>query len=222
MQHQKKNMNNSLFISKASHEVLALERFCELKGINLIAESLIKFEAVPFSVERTFEVIFFTSIRSAHFFLKQETVSKNTAIACIGLGTAEKLQALGLDVSFVGDKSGNPSDVAQEFKKWLGKRIVLFPQSTISKRSIVSILPENQCLELTVYNTLANCKEIPHCETYVFTSPSNFESFLLCNNTPQGKIIAWGESTKKCIEKYELPVSTTLEFSNLNELTGFL
>ena len=222
MQRQTKNLNKSIFISKDLSEVTLLQQFCLANNINLIAHSLIRFEAIPFEVNQTYDVLFISSIRAAEFFLKTEKIKPETIIACIGQITARKLEELGLKITFVGEKSGNPIEVAEEFKKWLGNRTVLIPQSNISKRTIGSLLPSSQCIEPIVYKTVSDCEVIPACETYVFTSPSNVDSFLTCNEPPQGKVIAWGETTKKCIEEKSITVSNTLQTSGMEELIKLL
>ena len=219
MQRQTKNLNKSIFISKDISEVAILQQFCLANNINLIAHSLIRFEAIPFQVNQTYDVLFISSIRAAEFFLKTEKIKPETVIACIGQTTASKLEDLGIKISFVGEKSGNPIEV---FKKWLGNRTVLIPQSNISKRTIGSLLPSNQCIEPIVYKTVSDCKIIAVCNTYIFTSPSNVVSFLKCNKLPLGKIIAWGETTRKQIEAKGITVSITLQKAEVGELIKLL
>ena len=215
-------MNNFIFISKSLNEVAELNHFCKQNNLELIAESMIRFEAVKFKTTSSYEVIFFASIRAAEFFLKQENIPSTVSIACIGKITADKLIKLGLTVDFIGEKSGNAEKVAEAFKKWLGTRKVLIPQSSISKRSVALKIEPNQCVEVVVYQTIVDCKIISACTTYIFTSPSNFNSFLLCNEIPKGKIIAWGETTRKEIVKKGLQVDHTLIHSNTAELNQFL
>jgi uroporphyrinogen-III synthase len=215
-------LNSSIFISKSFAEVAELDQFCQQKGLQLFAESLITFKAVPFKIEQAYDVVFFASIRAAEFFLQQVDLPPSCAIACIGQTTAAKLNALGLHVDFIGEKAGKPEEVANAFKAWLGTRTVLIPQSTVSKRSIASVIDPKHCMEVVVYETLPECKKIPVCGTYVFTSPSNFESFLLCNEVPKGRIIAWGETTKRAVLKHGLGVDDTLVCADMGELVRVL
>jgi uroporphyrinogen-III synthase len=215
-------LNSSVFISKSINEVAELNHFCKKNNLDLIAESLIRFEAIPFKIIGSYDVLFFASIRAAAFFLEKENIPSTVSIACIGQTTADKLIELGLSVDFIGEKSGNPEKVAEAFKSWLGMRKVLIPQSLVSKRSIALKIAPNQCIDVVVYNTIADCKIISACATYVFTSPSNFNSFLLCNQIPKGKIIAWGETTRKEILKNGLKVDHTLINSNPLELYSLL
>ena len=211
-------MITSIFISKDSEDVPVLRQFCNQHKIVLHAQSLIAFESVPFRVEQSYDVLFFSSIRSAHFFLKQAAIPNNVVVACIGETTADKLKLLGIIPDFIGEKSGNPIEVTQAFKQWLGKRTVLIPQSDKSAQTISLFLPEEHYIACVVYRTLLNCKPVDNSDVYVFTSPSNAESFLQCNPTPEGKIIAWGETTKQFLLQKEIPPFTKLETSTIGEL----
>jgi len=213
---------NSIFISKSIDEVSELKDFCDSRNIELHASSLISFRPLPFSISDSFEVIFFSSIRAVNFFLDKESIAEGTKIACIGKATAEKLNSKGYLIDFQGKQSGEPEKVALEFKNWLGHRKVLIPHSTISKRTIATILNPNQVIEVPVYHTDFNCCKIPDCDVYIFTSPSNFESFQTCNGSPKGKLIAWGNTTRKAIEKQNLNVDLSLEKSDLKELINQL
>jgi uroporphyrinogen-III synthase len=207
-------LNKAIFISKSNKDLELLPKFCSKNDIPLHAKSLIRFEGVFFENPEKCDVVFFASIRAAHFFLEQQSLPSSILVACIGQTTARKLQELGLEVSFIGENSGVPDAVANQFKEWLGKRTVLFPQSSISKRSISKQLPENQVVERIVYKTVSTCQEIDSCGIYIFTSPSNVQSFLSCNKTIDGKIIAWGETTKATLESHGFSVSKTLSVSD--------
>jgi uroporphyrinogen-III synthase len=78
-----------------------------------------------------------------------------------------------------------------------------------------------QLLEIEVYQTLPNCKLITHCDYYVFTSPSNVESFLACNAKPKGEIIAWGSTTKNALLQSNLQSTFTLKNSSEKDLIEF-
>jgi uroporphyrinogen-III synthase len=207
-------LNKAIFISKSNYDLELLPKFCSKNDISLHAESLIRFEGVFFENSEKFDVVFFASIRAAHFFLEQQSLPSSILVACIGNITARKLQELGLDVHFIGENSGIPNAVAKQFKEWLGKRMVLFPQSSISKGSISKTLPKNQVVERIVYKTVFACREVDACGIYIFTSPSNVQSFLSCNKKIDGKIIAWGETTKAILESHGFSVSKTLFVSD--------
>jgi uroporphyrinogen-III synthase len=96
-----------------------------------------------------------------------------------------------------GRHPGNPAQTALDFHAWAGNRRVLFPVSDRSLGSISAAFPENQKEVVPVYQTTLVPQKIKECSIYLFTSPSNAESFLLCNTLPsKAKVIAWGESTR--------------------------
>ena len=211
-----------IFISKNIEDLSYLKAFCESNGIDLHASSLIRFNQVLFTLNVEYDVIFFSSIRSASFFMKHKKIPKHVQIACIGEVTSRKLIEKGLELSFVGQKSGNPNEVAREFLNWLGKKKVLIPTSNLSMGTISRQIPIDQKIEIEVYQTLFECKPVETCDYYIFTSPSNLDSFLRCNPTPEGKIIAWGNTTKRALLGYDLFPFITLENANEEELIAHL
>jgi uroporphyrinogen-III synthase len=133
------------------------------------------------------------------------------------------LKNLGIHVDFVGENSGNPSDVSREFKNWLGNRKVLIPHSSESLLSITEYLNPNQIVLVEVYKTSLNPTKIPVCDSYVFTSPTNVRAFLLANDRSSLKnVIAWGKSTENELVKNKIPVMKTLQTGTMMELENFL
>ena len=60
-----------IFISKNKDDLGTFGHFCKEHNIDLIAKSLISFEAVDFKLTSEFDCVFFSSIRAATFFLKK-------------------------------------------------------------------------------------------------------------------------------------------------------
>lgn len=218
MQQRKKSLIKRIFISKSLSELTQLSLFCKERNLELIAESCIGFEAIPFQIREQYDVLFFGSIRAAQFFLETKSINAAIQIACIGETTAQKLKALGLHVSFIGEKAGNPSDVAQKFRIWLGDQRVCFPISNVSKESIISEIPKEQYEKLVVYKTIFKKIERLESDIAIFTSPSNFESYLASGNKVPSVVIAWGRSTKKAISENGFQVSYTLASATEAEL----
>ena len=191
----------SLFISKSYAELKLLPDFCAANSIQLVAQSLIRFEALPFTVTKPFEALFFSSPRSILFFLKGMCIPKGTFIACVGAGTAAVLRSLGYDPDFVGEGK-DFKKIASDLQQKLGDKTILFPLSTRSLRSISSHLNPHQLEEVVVYETINQSHAIPLSDIVVFTSPSNVDSYLESNELNSGNtLIAWGESTAKALEK---------------------
>ena len=216
-------MSQRIFISKASHDCQELAVFCQSRNFELVSESLISFREIPFEDNFEYDVVFFASIRAAEYFLKHKNPLKSPVFACVGEETNRKLNQLSVICDFVGDKSGAPTEVAKQFKTWLGSRKVLFPHSDKSLHTIASFLPENQITKIEVYKTILEEKHIPACDYYIFTSPSNVESFFAHNKLQKSsKIIAWGKSTQSELEKNQLQSDFCLTHSNLKEVIEIL
>ena len=211
----------SLFISKNADELPLLRQFCAEQHIAFHAQSLLQFEGVPFEVQHPFDVVFFSSIRSAEFFLAQSTVG-HTDIACVGQKTAQKLTDLGHIPTFIGHQSGNPSQVAMDFRAYVGRRRVLIPCSDISARTIAKALPADQVEEVVVYRTIAKSVDVPACDAYVFTSPSSVDAFLLQNEKPLGQVIAWGDTTAARLHELGIEVSNVLNTAGEEEVVEVL
>ena len=216
-------MIQSIFISRDSNGCGSLIEFCNQHQLDLVTQSLISFESKDFEVSDSYDVIFFSSIRSAEFFLRKEKLNTSVKIACIGQETALKLKNLGIHVDFVGENSGNPSDVSREFKNWLGNRKVLIPHSSESLLSITEYLNPNQIVLVEVYKTSLNPTKIPVCDSYVFTSPTNVRAFLLANDISSlNNVIAWGRSTEKELLLNKIPVMKVLQTGTMLELESYL
>ena len=216
-----KALISSLFISKSADELPLLRQFCAEQHMAFHAQSLLQFEGVPFEVQHPFDIMFFSSIRAAEFFLAQSTVG-NAEIACVGQKTAQKLEALGHTPIFVGHQSGNPSQVAVDFRTYVGRRRVLIPCSDISARTIAKALPADQVEEVVVYRTIGKSVEVPACGIYVFTSPSSVDAFLLQNEKPLGKVIAWGDTTSARLHELGVEVSRVLKTASEEEVVEVL
>jgi len=215
--------SKQLFISKNITEIKLLIDFCLVNKIELIAHSFLQFEALDFKIAKGYEAIFFGSPRAVYFYFQQEKLPENTLVGCVGDITAASLKEYGITPSFVGSNAGNPSEVGQQFKLLVEDKKVLFPQSLSSNRSIASLFPENQLQEVSIYKTVVKPLSIPKCDTYVFTSPSNVDGFLLENTIPIGKkVIAWGKTTEKYLVLKGFDVDKCLDTASVDELICLL
>lgn len=213
----------SLFISKDLSEIKELETFCKKNGWQLNAHSFLSFQAVPFELPPSFDVLFFGSKRAIIYFLERYSIPKSIQIACVGKATEKELESKGYKASFSGKNAGAINELKVELKEWLGNRIVLFAQAHDSNRSFSQDLSPAQCHERIVYRTAIKGKKVEPSDFYVFTSPSNLKGFLEKNSIPQnGKIIAWGETTEKELIKNNLTCEYVLKTAGINELISFL
>ena len=216
-------MIQKVFISREQKDCENLPNLLLNNQIDLFTKSLISFEAVSFIHPAGYDVVFFSSLRSAQFFLMEESIATGIQVACIGIETAKKLYKMGIQPAFIGSNSGNPKDVAIEFKKWLGNRMVLFPHSDQSFHSVADLLNPSQVIKVEVYKTKFSLSLIPPCDLYIFSSPSNVKSFFESNELKENsRVIAWGTSTEKELIKNKIPVMKVLQTGTLNELETFI
>ncbi len=215
-------MSTKLFISKNVNEIEQLINFAQEKDIELLAHSFLQFEAIPFKIESSYDAIFFGSPRAVDFFLQQEKLDSSVFIGCVGEITAQSLQDKGYTPHFIGKSAGDTSKIGLEFKEVVQDKKVLFPQSSISHRSIASLFPPDQKEEISIYKTVTYPKSIPSCDYYVFTSPSNVDGFLIENQFPlDAKIIAWGKTTCNYLLEKHQKVEHTLINSTVDELIEY-
>lgn len=215
----------SIFLSSESDSSLPLVSFCEENAISILRKSLISFDSVAFELPSEWDVVFFSSPRSFDFFVSKEIEwEPEQQIACIGNETKRHIESAGFTVSFVGENAGSPKEVAADFKEWLDDRIALFPQSTRSNKSIETALPINQRKPLVVYKTIeTSVKLMEIFSMYIFTSPSNYESFRAVNELPDNAIIvSWGEMTDQRIVNQGSKSDYILKTSTYSELLKIL
>lgn len=213
-----------VFVSKKVINTAFL-RFVEQYHIDLIDLPMIDFKAVDFNCPKEdYEVVFFTSPRSAQFFLQQCDVNELVNIATIGASTTKFVTSRGYDVDFTGESSGKPEVVAKEFKAFVEDRKVLFPQSNHSHQSMQKALGNKQIVNLVVYKTvLVPAALSVQPDVFVFTSPTNVRSFLMENEIKKDQhVIAWGETTKGYLNQEGIHVDFTLEYSSFEELAEYL
>ncbi len=216
-------MIKSLFISKELGEVAQLVAFCKQHCIQLSAETLIRFDAIPFEYSSDVNCIFFSSPRSASYFLNTVKLNSSQLIAAAGEATKNKIESFGYKVDFFPKYSGLTEQSSLEFAQWLGNKTVIFPVSTISNKSYASKLKEEQIKFVTVYQTQLVPKEIVDSECYVFTSPSNVEAYLEKNSLASEKhIIAYGESTNARLIEAGIQNAIVLKTSSIDAVIDYL
>ena len=210
----------TIFISKDESELEDILSLLNEVNVTGICHSLIGFEATPFRSTSAFEVIFFPSIRSAKYVLDSGQIDFSSyELACNGAQTEKRLLSLGYSSDYVAENAGNPEDVAKDFSSWLGQRKVLVPHSNLSALSVTKFLKEKQYSTIEVYRTLFESIEIEPCDLYVFSSPSNIDSFFKMNTPKAGsKIVVWGNASYNSLEQHGYSADFTLRDGTIDEL----
>lgn len=214
-----------LFISKKVSFAPLLD-FLERKKITLIDQSFIAFKSQEFDCINTsdYEVVFFSSPRSVHYFLENCRIPESKKVACIGASTRKALDDHNIIVHFEGVNSGAPEEVAANFNAFAKGEKVLFPQSNRSNRSVQKHMNTEQVIDLIVYTTSLEPKKLANNpDVLVFTSPSNAEAFLQLNKVlKHQKVIAWGKTSEQFLIRHNISVYHSLKKSSFEELHVYL
>jgi uroporphyrinogen-III synthase len=219
-------MKHSVFISRVPEQAVDLMAFCTQRNWRLCAQSFIQFSSVSFQLPTQWEVIFFPSPRAVSYFFESTlpTILLDKLIACSGGETAKKIEHYtSQPIGFVAEKAGDIEKVRSDFQRWLTNKKVLYVGSNLAQKSVLLHLPEEQGQFLQVYETSYLSKKIIPCTIYIFSSPSNVDSFFMENILPDNAhVIAWGDTTAVALEKRKIFVNHTLNSSQEGEIIEYL
>lgn len=164
----------------------------------VIHQSLVDFNALPFSLPAGFEWVFFYSAQAVHCFFEGLLQPLPPALrwAALGPGTAKAMRHWGVEADFVG--RGVAATLAADFVARAKGCRVLFPQARHSRRSLEKIIDsEIVAYPLVVYdNQPLAAFDIPVCDYLIFTSPMNAQAYYSRYAQQQGQqVIAIGQPT---------------------------
>ena len=181
-----------------------LRTWCRSLGIELIEAPFIRIDPVLDIEIPDTDWIFFSSPNGLDvYFNNYPLLAKK--IGVYGKGTEMRLSARGIEANFTGDTSKKPSEIGHEFFTAIGPNAsVLFPQSQLSKKSIASTNPGNDCIIKVVYNTSLASHVETGIDIAILTSPSNIDGFLLENKVEDIRFIVLGETSKNHFESLGL------------------
>jgi len=203
---------NSVFITRELNPGGYLQNYLNHKKIKLEGKSLIRtfpiIHKMDSSIFQNIDWIFFNSKNGVEYFFALHPVLKpDMKIGVIGRGSEMALREFGREADFVGETS-DTTRVARKFSKLVEGKVVLFPQSKDSLRTIQNGLnPElTKSIDLPLYETESEKNvEIFYSDLIIFTSPSNVVSFLEENLIESGqKVIAIGKSTAAQLREYQI------------------
>ncbi|NQY08049.1 MAG: hydroxymethylbilane synthase [Flavobacteriales bacterium] len=173
-------------------------------GINLKGKSLIEIVRVDFYENEQTEWVFFSSSNAVnHFFDQEPSLIRSVKYGTIGTATEEALNKRGIIADFVGS-SPDTAVVGKAFAEIVRGKTILFPGASQSMRSVQKELTEeSKAFDLSVYETLHKQGKVEDADVFIFTSPSNIDSFFANNSIDSDKkVIAIGPSTKKKLEAH--------------------
>jgi|LauGreDrversion4_2_1035121.scaffolds.fasta_scaffold292904_2 uroporphyrinogen-III synthase len=215
----------TIFVSRNSEDVKELQEFCTTQNWNLISKSLIEFRQTTIQLPNQWDIIFFPSPRAVDFFFTQYPTGSlsNKKIACAGKGTALTLLKHVEKVDFIPSNSGVITEVQSEFQEWAGDKKIIYIGSNQSRKSVLVGLTSAQYIFVQGYETLFKPEQIIHCNCYIFSSPSNVESFFSMNQLPiDAMVISWGQSTTDELTKWGVKPTIELKSGSQSELISCL
>jgi hydroxymethylbilane synthase len=191
-----------IFISNDDHDFLFLKKSLNDNGFLIESKSFIKIHPIPFREFKKTDWIFFNSKNAAKYFLENKPKLEKTKLAAIGEASANLIRNFGYEVAFVGSEDST-NETAIAFAKLIENETVLFPQSKNSLQTIASYTKKENCFFIDIYETVElNSSHKVEADIYVFTSPSNSNSFFKQNKIVDKKIIAIGKATYDAIKQF--------------------
>lgn len=190
-----------IFISRELKDNPLWVEQCLKLGHAVIGYSCIETVSIPFENQTSADWIFFSSSEGVHHFIHQNPHIPNH-IAAMGMGTAQTLKNYNLNVEFIG-KSAEPDKVAFDFQNRVSPgQTILFPQSKQTRNSIAPHLKNCKIERLTVYSTESKKVIRTDADLYIFSSPSNVDSYFNQHPINLSKpMIAFGPATEARIKE---------------------
>ncbi|MBK8506958.1 MAG: uroporphyrinogen-III synthase [Saprospiraceae bacterium] len=209
-------LRQKIFISRALNDDSPI-RHLEDK-FDIIGESLLTFEPIPFGKTPESEWIFFYSQQGVrHFYASSQTQACESKVAAFGPKTALVLNEYGHIASFVGD--GVAVNTAKGFAMLCKGERVLFVRAKNSRMSLQEEMDHHcEIIDLVVYdNAPRTALSLPRCDVLIFTSPLNAKSyFQIYPKSSDQKMIAIGSTTQEVMHEMglkdvEIPLAPTEE-----------
>lgn len=214
----------SVLITRELKENDLLVKTLRENGFAVVAQSFIKTSPIAYAKVITSDWIFFSSKNAVtHFFDQAPSVPATTKFAALSNGTATELKKYVEQVDFIG--TGNDTtQIAEQFKKWIGNATVTFPQALNGHRTIQQSFDSTQVTDLTVYETTYEPVELKQAfDIAIFTSPSNVNSFVQLNTFDKiTNVMAIGQSTASELMSFTNDVLIPEDFSDLSMLHAVL
>lgn len=172
------------------------------------------------------EWVFFTSKNSVISLPDSfwNTIVSKYKVGVTGKGTAEKIKEKGIAPNFTGDTRNGTEEVGKNFFQTHQPKSAWFPISSLSNKTIQKQAPVSTTIIETVsYETLLKKVQLQNeYDWYVFTSPSNVESFFAVNELPEkSNLLAMGQQTKNKLKTYTNKFIHTPDESSEEGLLNF-
>jgi uroporphyrinogen-III synthase len=193
----------NILITSTSDAFQPIEAWAKQYEVNLIFQPFIRIDPILKLKIPATDWIFFSSPKGARAYLDHYPIKANK-IAVFGKGTERIISHYNLSADFKGDSHQSPAEIGHTFESLLKpEEEVLFPIGNRSRKTIINALKSATFKTIEIYNTInTSTKLIQHPDCILFTSPSNFEGFLIDNElSEETQLIAMGETTADTIRQ---------------------
>lgn len=222
------------FISRNADQAPFFSRHAKQFDINSSFTSLSETQPIEFQLNNfDYDVLLFNSERAVKFFFNKIEPEKfhQSIIVSAGTTTAEALAKLGLHTHYVCSKN-DFINISEELKTLVSGKKCLVPCSEQTAGTLSNQLAqETEVTVLHTYRTIATPKVIPNFDWYVFTSPSQVNSFAAANTfNLNAQYFCLGPTTEAalkakgvvhCHVSHEPTELTLLELMNTIQLNDF-
>ncbi len=192
-----------LLVTKEESAFPKLKEWCLERGLQFITQPFITIEPVESLTIPVTDWIFFSSPKGARAYLKHYTILAQK-VGVYGTATRKEVEMQGKTIQFCGSPAYTPVQIGHSFNEMLNSNdTVLFPISQLSKKSISGSVTKAKTISLVTYQTVLSPTKVTIDPTIIlFTSPSNFESYISVNPILDSTIlIAMGKTTEATIQK---------------------
>lgn len=191
----------TIYLSRNPEQSADVIQALETKGHIVHACSQIKREIIRTELPPLhWDWAFFSSPFAVEAFLANHQLPAGIQTAAIGPGTAEALNRIE-PCAFIGEGI-DTSAIAQSFAQLVKTQSVLFPVPEKGLRKVQQELNPAQVTEVVCYRSLPNPQVVTRCDCYIFSSPSNVDSFAGINEFPEdAKYVAFGKSTASALNR---------------------
>lgn len=174
----------------------------ESLGFKVIHQSLLKFEYLDFQIEDDYDAVFFYSQKAIkHFFSKMQHDSQKQ-YGVMGTKSGSLFREITNNHADIIAPSTREQLEKEINKKWSDFEI-LCPMGINSIHSLASLNLKAKLNSLIIYNNeKSNNFNLVDCNTLLFTSPLNVESYIDKYNLDSKMLFAIGKTTADKLTKY--------------------
>ncbi len=193
-----RTLKGHIFISRALNEDSVLHQLAA-KGYTVSGQSLINIELLDFTIDVSYQAVFFYSKTAIQHFFSTETYQGDISYGVMGSASAGLFQSLcGHAPNILGH--GNMENLYDKISNTWSGLTVLIPQATQSLQRLEKNVKTINCISKPIYkNLIKQDIELPDAQIILLTSPMNAAAYLSMQSLEGKSLFAIGSSTAQRI-----------------------